>query len=109
MSIADSRAPVRKSLLRRITWFGGDRRWVGGWGLALVMLGVTMFRGLGIYYGVPIVVPGLLWVALIWIGREMNKADPYMLDVLMRQFKYRRWYAAKSDLGIEHPQVRDYR
>ncbi len=74
----------------------------------LGLVGVTMFRGFGFYYGLPILVPLALWAALLWLAREMNKADPYMIDVVLRQFKYRRYYAPKSDLGVEHPQIRDY-
>lgn len=102
------RTPVRLSILRRIAWFGGDRRVVGGSALVLSLVGVTMFRGFGIFYGLPIIVPAVLWGGLLWIAREMNKADPYMVDVVLRQFKYRKYYAPKSDLGVEHPQVRDY-
>ena len=82
---------------------------VGGGALVLAMVGVAMFRGFGIYYGVPFLVPIALWMALLWLSREMNKADPYMIDVVLRQFKYRRYYAAKPDVGVEHPQIRDYR
>jgi len=102
------RAPVRLSILRRITWFGGDRRLVGGSALALVLIGVSMFRGFGLYYGLPIIVPVVFWMGVLWLAREMNKADPYMVDVVLRQFKYRRYYAPKADIGVEHPQVRDY-
>lgn len=102
------RAPVRLSILRRITWFGGDRRLVGGSALVLFLVGITMFRGVGFFYGLPIILPVVLWFGLLWIAREMHKADPYMVDVVLRQFKYRKYYAPKPDLGIEHPQVRDY-
>lgn len=95
-------------MLRRIAWFGGDRRLVGGSGLALSLLGVTMFRGFGFFYGIPIAVPLVLWMGLIWLAREMYKADPYKIDVLLRQLRYRRYYAPKADLGVDHPLIRDY-
>ena len=102
------RAPVRLSILRRITWFGGDRRIVGGSALLLFLVGVIMFRGFGLDYGLPIFLPLMFWMGVLWLAREMNKADPYMVDVVLRQFKYRKYYAPKADLGVEHPQIRDY-
>lgn len=102
------RSHVRLSLLRRITWFGGDRRIVGGSGLVLMLIGVTIFRGFGLFYGLPIILPLVLWVGILWVAQEMNKADPYMVDVVLRQFKYRKYYAPKPDIGVEHPQIRDY-
>lgn len=102
------RAPIRKSLLRQITWFGGDRRIVGFGALLLFLVGWTMFVGFGFYFALPIIVPLTFFVFILWVAREANKADPYMVDVMLRQFKYRKFYAAKPDLGIEHPVVRDF-
>jgi type IV secretory pathway TrbD component len=67
-----------------------------------------MFMGLGLLYGLSIAGPVGLFILILWAARRMNDADPWMIDVVMRQFKYRKYYAAKSDLGIEHPQVRDF-
>jgi type IV secretory pathway TrbD component len=102
------RTPIRKSIIRQITWFGGDRRLVGGAGFWLAIVGITLFRGLGFYYGLPIVLPLLLWGIVLWVAREMNKSDPYMIDVIMRQYRYSKWYAPKAHIGVEHPQVNDY-
>lgn len=102
------RSPVRRSLLRRITWFGGDRRVVGFGGLLLILLGWTLFVGYGFFFGLPFIVPVALFILLLWVAQEMNKADPFMVDVVLRQFRFRKYYAPKSDLGLEHPQVRDY-
>lgn len=102
------RAPVRKSLLRRIAWFGGDRRVVGFSALLLFCLGWTMFMGFGLFYGLPIILPVVFFSAIVWVARVAYTADPWMVDVVIRQFKYRKYYASHSDLGIEHPQVRDF-
>lgn len=102
------RAPIRRSLLRRITWFGGDRRLVGGAGLLLFMLGFIMFAGYGFSWGLPIIVPVGLFIVVLWIAQQANSADSFMVDVVLRQFKYRKYYAPKSDIGVEHPLVRDY-
>jgi type IV secretion system protein TrbD len=102
------RAPVRRSLLRKSAWFGGDRRVVGFSALLLFCLAWTMFIGFGIFYGLSLLVPILLFVAIRWVAREANKADPWMVDVVIRQFKYRKYYAPKPDFGTEHPQVRDF-
>ena len=102
------RSPIRRSLLRKIIWFGGDRRVVGFFGLLLFLLGVTMFMGNGFFYFLPLVVPGAIFVVVLWAAREANISDPWMIDVIFRQFKYRKYYAPKPDLGTEHPQVRDF-
>lgn len=102
------RSPIRKSLLRRITWMGGDRRVVGFSGLLLFCVGWTMFMGFGFFWGLPIIVPVMLFVAVLWVAREANNADPFMVDIVLRQFRYRKYYAAKPDLGTEHPVVRDF-
>lgn len=100
---------TRKSLLRQPAWFGADRRVVGISGFALGLLGMTLFRAFGIWYGLSIIIPGVIWLAVVWVGREMHKADPHMVDVLMRQFQYRKYYAPKGHLGVEHPQIKDFR
>lgn len=102
------RSPVRKSLLRQITWLGGDRRLVGFAGLALAALAWTMVIGVGLLFGLSIVIPGGLFVGILWAARKMAQADPIMIDVVLRQFNYRKYYAPKPDLGTEHPQVRDF-
>lgn len=102
-------ARIRKSLLRRITWFGGDRRIVGFSGLLYLLTGVMMFRGFGLMYGISIAVPVLLWIGTVWVAREMYQADPWMLDILIRHvFRYKSYYAAKPDHGTEHPMVQDF-
>lgn len=102
------RTPVRKSLLRKISWFGGDRRLIGFSGLVMISLGWTMFIGFGFFYGLFIAVPAVLFLGIVWVAREAYKADPWMVDVVLRQFKYRKYYAPKPDLGAVHPQVRDF-
>lgn len=102
------RTPVRQSLLRRISWFGGDRRLVGFSALLLFLLGWTMFMGLGMFYGLPVLFPLGMFTLILWVARKMNDADPWMIDVALRQFKYRKYYAPKPSLRAEHPQVRDF-
>ena len=102
------RSPVRQSLLRKIIWFGGDRRLIGFSALLLFCLAWTMFMGFGFLYGLSVLAPAGLFVVIVWVARMMNKSDPWMVDVVMRQFKYRKYYAPQPDLGIEHPQVRDF-
>lgn len=64
--------------------------------------------GFGFFYGLPLIVPSLMFVAVVWVARKANDADPWMIDIILRQFKYRKYYAPQPDLGTEHPQVRDY-
>lgn len=102
------RTPIRKSILRRITWMGGDRRVVGFCGLLLFCIGITLFMGFGFFYAIPIIVPFVLFIAVLWVAKQANDSDPFMIDVVLRQFRYRKYYAAKPDLGTEHPEVRDF-
>lgn len=104
----NARSAIRKSLLRRITWLGGDRRVVGFFGLLLFLLGWTMFMGFGFYFGLPIAIPLVFFIVVLWVARQLNSADPFMVDIAIRQFRYRKYYAAKPDLGVEHPVVRDF-
>lgn len=101
------RSPVRRSLLRRIPWFGGDRRLVGFSALLLFCLTWAMFMGLGILYGLTIMLPLSLFMAVLWVARQAYKSDSWMIDVMLRQFKYRKYYAPHPDVGVPHPQVRD--
>lgn len=64
--------------------------------------------GFGIFYGLSFIVPTVLFVAILWVARRMQKSDPWMVDVVLRQFKYRKYYAPKPDFGTAHPQVRDF-
>ena len=102
------RAPIRRSLLRKIAWFGGDRRLVGASGLLLLCIAWTMFMGFGPFYGLSIIIPLGIFAAILWVARAANTADTWMIDVVLRQFKYRKYYAPKPDFGTEHPQVRDF-
>lgn len=101
-------APVRKSLLRRISWLGGDRRVVGVAGIACAALGWTMFVGFGLSYGLFAIIPALIFFGVLWVSREAYKADPFMIDVMLRQFKYRKYLAPKCDVGQIASAVRDY-
>lgn len=102
------RTPVRLSLLRRIAWLGGDRRLVGLAGMLSLTLGYTMFVGFGLYLGLFVLVPGCIFFGVLWAAREMYAADPWMVDVILRHFKYAKYYAPKSHVGKETPNVRDY-
>jgi type IV secretory pathway TrbD component len=104
----DLRAPIRKSILRKITWMGGDRRLVGFSGLLLFCISWTMFMGFGFMWGLPILVPFVLFALVIWVARLANNSDSFMVDVVLRQFKYRKYYSARPDFGTSHPEIRDY-
>lgn len=102
------RTPVRLSLLRRIAWLGGDRRLVGMAGLISVALGWTMFVGFGLSYGLFILVPGSLFLGVLWAARNMYSADPWMVDVILRHFKYAKYYSPKSHLGKSPSNIHDF-
>ena len=64
--------------------------------------------GFGLMYGLSIIIPALIFFGILWAARQLNSSDPWMIDVVIRQFKYRKYYAPKSDLGVEHPQIKDF-
>ncbi|AMR78035.1 VirB3 family type IV secretion system protein [Cupriavidus nantongensis] len=102
------KTPVRLSLLRRIAWLGGDRRLVGLMGILSVALGWTMFVGFGLSYGLFVILPVCLFFGVLWAARNMYAADPWMVDVILRHFRYAKYYAPKSHIGKEPPNVRDF-
>lgn len=102
------KTPVRHSLLRRIAWLGGDRRLVGLMGIIGAALGWTMFVGFGLSYGLFVLFPGCIFLGVLWAARKMYAADPWMIDVILRHFKYVKYYAPKSHLGKEPPNIRDF-
>lgn len=102
------RSPVRKSLFRKITWFGGDRRIVGMGALMLGMVCASLFFGYGFMYGLTVIGPGGCFMIILWIARQANASDPFMMDILLRQRRYKSFYAAKPSLRTEHPQIRDF-
>lgn len=104
----EARTPVRLSLLRRIPWLGGDRRLVGMSALIAITLGWTMFGGFGFAYGLTIIVPFSIFSGALWVARKMYKADPWMLDVVIRHFKYAKYYGHRTHVGKSLPNIRDY-
>lgn len=74
-------------------------------GIFLIGIGATVFFSYGILYGLTLIVPGLLFAGLLWVARQASNADPFMVDVVIRQFKYQQYYAPHPDLGVEHPQI----
>ena len=64
--------------------------------------------GFGVLYGLSLIAPALLAMAIIFVARLMNSSDPWMVDVVLRQYKYKKYYAPQPDFGIEHPMVRDF-
>lgn len=64
--------------------------------------------GIGMLYGLTLLLNGGLFFIIIWIARQMNAADPWMIDVVMRQFKYKKYYAPKPDFGLDVPAIRDF-
>lgn len=81
---------------------------VGVSGLLLAAMTATLFVGYGILYGLTFIVPLLIWIGILFVAREMAVADPLLIDVILRQFKYRKYYAAKAHLNVEMPAIQDY-
>ncbi len=101
-------APTRSSLLRKIAWLGADRRLVGVNALINILVCVAMLKGWGMLYGVSFAVPAAIFFCFLWAAREMYKSDPWMVDVGLRQLRYRKYYAPKPSAGMPHPPVKDY-
>ncbi|WP_207002660.1 conjugal transfer protein TrbD [Trinickia mobilis] len=98
---------VHKSLERRITLAGGERELV----LFSMLIGVTegfaCSGSFGPQYGVPVGIA--IAVALLFVVKRMGRADKRMSKVLIRHFKYRRYYPARGRPNALVPKVRDFR
>jgi type IV secretion system protein TrbD len=88
MSLRQS--PIHRSGIRPHLLLGGDRELVLFSGLLAGALTVTSFQWVAIVAGV------VIWIASLFLLRQMAKADPRMRDVYMRQLLYRRYYPARS-------------
>lgn len=99
-------SPVRLSLLRKHTWFGGDRMVVGLFISVAVMFGWLLTNAYGYLIGIG--VGATFWIGGTWVGRELYKADPYAFEIWRQQLKYRRFYAGRAHHAAEIPQVRDF-
>jgi type IV secretory pathway TrbD component len=69
---------------------------------------LALFQGLGMLYGISFIVPGVLFIVVLWVARSLHKADPDMVDVWQRAMKYRHYYPAKSHIGVPHPEVKRF-
>lgn len=77
-------------------------------GLISGTLGYAMFNGFGPYWGLFVLVPMCIFFSVLWVAREMYKADPWMIDVVLRHFKYGKFYGHKSHVGKEPINIRDF-
>lgn len=110
--MAGGRAPVRRSLIRKIIWAGGDRRLIGlgalvcGSTIAVLLWGLGLAKGLLLTLAVP--VPLMLLV--VWGARQMNAKDGWMWDVTLRYYlgHKNQYFAPQPSVGKEHPQVNDF-
>jgi type IV secretion system protein VirB3 len=69
---------------------GGDRELVLSTGLIAFALSVPSFQWASIVTGVG------LWLVVLYLLRQMAKADPLMRHIYLRQLRYGRYYAARS-------------
>lgn len=81
---------------------------VGMAGLIAAALGWTMFIGFGLDYGLCFLIPGSLFFGVLWAARKMYNADPWMIDVVLRHFKYAKYYAPKPHVGKTPINIRDF-
>jgi type IV secretion system protein VirB3 len=71
-------------------FLGGDRELVLFTGLVAFTLTVPSFQWASIATGI------VLWLAALYLLRQMAKSDPLMRHVYLRQLRYRRYYPARS-------------
>lgn len=62
-----------------------------------------MFVGFGLLYGLFILVPGSIFLGIVWVARKMYEADPWMIDVGIRHVKYAKYYAPSRTLAKNIP------
>jgi type IV secretion system protein TrbD len=88
MSLA--RARIHRAGIRPHLFLGGDRELVLFTGLIAFALTVPSFQWASVVTGV------LLWLVVLYLLRQMAKADSLMRHVYLRQLRYRRYYPARS-------------
>jgi type IV secretion system protein TrbD len=88
MSLA--RARIHRAGIRPHLFLGGDRELMLFTGLIAFALAVPSFQWASIVTGIA------LWPVVLYLLRQMAKADPLMRPVYLRQLRYARYYAARS-------------
>ncbi len=98
---------IHASLVRPLSFMGGERNLVVGGLLFCVYLAFVFSMRYGIWYGVP--GSGLAWV--IWLGlmRRMAIADPMMWQVLKRHRKYKAFYPARGRMNAPLRAYKDFK
>jgi type IV secretion system protein TrbD len=99
--------PVHKSLARPQMMQGGERELVLTAYLIGMGTGFACVGGFGILPGLIIGV--VLTIVLLFVAKEMGKADPNMSKILRRHFKYKSYYPAHGRIHSITPQVHDFK
>ena len=85
-----TRSKIHRAGIRPHLFLGGDRELVLFTGLIAFALTVPSFQWASIVTGI------VLWLVVLYLLRQMAKADPLMRHVYLRQLRYRRYYSARS-------------
>lgn len=99
-------SPLRLSLIRQQSWFGGDRIIVLGSIIVGVLLGWVVTNGFGVWYGLPL--GAMIWLVGGWIGRELFKGDPYAREIWWVSLRYKKYYPPRAHHAAEVPVVKDF-
>jgi type IV secretory pathway TrbD component len=88
--MALQRAKIHRAGIRPNLFLGGDRELVLFTALIAFILSVPSFQWQSITAGIA------LWLAALFLLRQLAKADPRMRQIYLRQLRYRRYYPARS-------------
>lgn len=98
---------IHASLVRVLTFLGGERNLVVGGGLFFAYLGFILTMRFGIWFGIPIA--GACW--FIWLAalQKMAEKDPMMWQVIKRHRKYRAFYPARGRMDAKLRAYKDFK
>lgn len=102
-----TRVTIHASLVRVLTFLGGERGLVIGGGFFCAYLAFIFSLRYGPWYGVPLA--GACW--FVWIAglRKMASKDPMMWQVIKRQWRYRSYYPARGRMNAKLRSYKDFK
>lgn len=98
---------IHASLVRPLTFMGGERNLVLGGGLFCAYLAFIFSLRYGIWYGLPL--SGACWFVWISLMRKMGNHDPMMWQVVKRHRKYRGYYPARGRMDAKLRAYKDFK
>ncbi|NTB05925.1 VirB3 family type IV secretion system protein [Agrobacterium tumefaciens] len=102
-----TRVTIHASLVRPLTFMGGERFPVMMGLLFCAYLAFVLSMRYGVWYGIP--GSALAWVGWLGLMRHLASKDPMMWQVLKRHRKYRAFYPARGRMNAPPRAYKDFK